>query len=126
MGPKRVSLSPSAPTPPTWLDREAAAEWRRVVPPLESIGVLSKVDRGVLASYCTAWSHAVKARAVLEESGLVVEGPRDGPAKNPAWQIYRDATTLATSLAKELYMTPAARLRSTMPEAPHGDEGVLD
>ena len=33
------------------------------------------------------------------------------------WQIWREATSMATALAKELLLTPNARLRSPMPEA---------
>jgi len=131
LGTRRVTLAPVAPQPPSWLDREAMAEWRRILPALEALGLLAKVDRAVVANYCTAWSHAVAARALLEESGLVVNGKRDGPAKSPAWQIYREAVTLCTTLGKELYLTPAARLRSTMPAPPDDDSsgwksGILD
>lgn len=133
--PKRVKLAPVAPKPPSWLDREAAAEWRRVVPGLESIGVLATVDRAVVANYCAAWSKAVRAGAILDGEGLMTEETRltkQGEpyvirARHPVWQVYREATALATALAKELYLTPNARLRSTMPEAPEdGEAGILD
>jgi phage terminase small subunit len=50
----QVKARPVAPTPPTWLDREARAEWRRVTPELERLGLLSHIDRGMLTLYCDA------------------------------------------------------------------------
>jgi P27 family predicted phage terminase small subunit len=124
---KKVKLTPSRPNPPTGLDREAAAEWRRIVPELDDKGLLSKVDRGVLTAYCRAWSHACAAQKILEEGDLVLPGTEDyGPRKHPAWQIWREATTLATALQKELLLTPSARLRATMPEAADGKNGSDD
>ena len=47
---------PVNPTQPDWLLREAKAEWRRVVPELERMGLLTTVDRAALATYCQAWA----------------------------------------------------------------------
>lgn len=117
--PRRLKLPPKAPAAPTWLDREAKAEWNRVVPSLERMGVLATVDRAVLATYCSAWSEFVKAQAALRKDGLY--SPRsDRDAKHPLWQVWREAATQIRELAKELYLTPTARLRSEIPE---GDAG---
>lgn len=114
---------------PTWLDREGKAEWRRVVPELNKLGILGKVDRAVLATYCDTWSKFTEARRLLKD-GLVVTYRSDrGPTKNPAWQIYRDAATLLYSLAKDLGLAPAARLRMQLPggKGPEDDGGgILD
>ena len=45
-----------APSCPTWLLREAKAEWKRVVKELEPLGVLTGVDRACLAAYCQLWA----------------------------------------------------------------------
>ncbi len=37
---------------PRWLNAEGKLEWARIVPELELIGLLTKVDRGVLSIYC--------------------------------------------------------------------------
>lgn len=126
-GVKKVKLPPGAPDPPADLDAEAAAEWKRVVPLLDKQGLLSKVDRGVLASYCRAWSHSCKAEHWLKD-GLILIDRNSDERKSPAWQIWREATVVLASLAKECLLTPAARLRATMPEGTDGEdgEGVLD
>ncbi len=55
----------SAPMCPRWLDAAAKAEWRRLVPQLQSMGVLAKTDLGVLAGYCRQWSKWVEAERAL-------------------------------------------------------------
>lgn len=119
----------SAPSMPTWLDREGRAEWRRVVPELERLGVIATVDRAVLGLYCDVWSKAAQARLLLRD-GLIHEGAR-GPSdrkKNPAWQIYRDALAECRALWKELALTPVSRHRLDLPEVPNESaaEGLLD
>lgn len=121
---QRVKAAPSAPNPPTWLDREARAEWRRVVPELDKLGILARLDRASLATYCDAWSRWVQARHLIAENGLVVDNPERGPVKNPAWQVYRDAAATVQALAKELGTTPAVRLRMTLPEKDAADDGA--
>ncbi|MCM2580456.1 phage terminase small subunit P27 family [Streptomyces meridianus] len=128
--PARVTAKPGAPAAPSWLDTEAKAEWRRVVPELDRLGVLSKVDRAALATYCAAWSKFVAAEKLLQGDDLVAERRAgNGPAKNPAWQIWREAATTVAMLAKELFVTPSSRLRSVKPEGDDGGDqgaGILD
>lgn len=122
-------IPPGRPSAPPWLDAEALAEWKRVVPDLDKLGVLAKVDRATVANYCTAVSIAMQAQAHLAADGLI-RAPRadNPPGKSPAWQVFREAATLAAALAKELLLTPNARLRATMPEAKDAEEGegILD
>ncbi|WP_457541891.1 phage terminase small subunit P27 family [Streptomyces filamentosus] len=126
--PQRVTAVPSAPDAPSWLDQEAAAEWARVVPQLDALGVLAQLDRATLATYCAAWSKFVAAERLLQGDDLVAERRAgNGPAKNPAWQIWREAATTVAALAKELFLTPSARLRSVKPEADDDPEDdILD
>lgn len=119
--PKALKLPPGSPTAPADLAAEAKAEWDRIVPSLDARGLLATVDRGVIASYCRAWAHACVAETALE-SGLVRIDSNGEERKSPAWQIWREATALAAALAKELLLTPNARLRATMPEAGDGDK----
>lgn len=119
--PRRLKLPPKAPKAPTWLPREAKAEWNRVVPGLDRMGVLAEVDRGVLTAYCLAWHQMVEAAKKLEADGIVRPGRDKADAKHPAWQVFRESATQLREFAKELYLTPTARLRS---ELPQGDAGA--
>jgi P27 family predicted phage terminase small subunit len=126
--PQRVTASPSVPDIPEWLDAEAVAEWDRVVPELNRLGVLSAVDRATLATYCAAWSRWKAAEMLLQADDLVAERRAgNGPAKHPAWQVWREAATTVAALAKELFLTPSSRLRSVKPGDDDGPEDdILD
>ncbi|MEV8156552.1 phage terminase small subunit P27 family [Streptomyces fradiae] len=127
--PSRVTAPPGVPEAPDWLEAEARAEWDRIVPDLDRLGVLAKVDRAALSTYCAAWSKFVEAERLLQSDDLVAERRAgNGPAKSPAWQIWREAATTVAALAKELFITPNARLRAVKPEGDDGNEGdgILD
>lgn len=127
---KHLVARPGEPVMPTWLDREGQAEWKRVVPDLANMGVLAKVDRGILATYCDAWSKLLRARRELGTQALVVDGAK-GEVRNPRFLVWRDAALLVETLAKQVFVTPPARLRAVRPEGASGvvddeGEGILD
>ena len=94
-GQRRLNLhepkpTPGAPTCPGWLSREAKAEWKRVVPELERLGMLAKIDRAELAAYCQSWAEYVEAAKSAQVEGAVIEGKR-GPQKNPNCTVLNEA-----------------------------------
>jgi P27 family predicted phage terminase small subunit len=123
--PRQVKARPSAPACPTWLDREAKAEWRRIVPPLDKLGLLSGVDRGVLTAYVTTWSEWVEAAKQLRGAELVLDSAdlRDGPKANPLLRQYRQLVTQLLALAQQLGLTPTSRLRMNAPTPDPDDDG---
>lgn len=122
---KRLVLPPVAPKPPAGLGRLAASEWRRVVPQLEAAGVLSEIDRGILTAYVTAWQHMIEAERIISKEGLTRK-TKDGTTRHPAWIIYREANRTMIAAARELYLTPTARLRIPVPAGAQVDDGSSD
>lgn len=130
-GGRKVNEGPSyvrvAPTPPTWLDREAKAEWKRVVPELERLRLLSRVTRSSLVAYCETWSLFVAATRAVHEDGLTVENHatrKDGTEStwitaNPAVTIQRNASSELRRWATEYGLTPASeqKVKPSDPEA---------
>jgi P27 family predicted phage terminase small subunit len=96
---------------PRTLKGEARAEWNRIVPELEAIGVLATIDRGVLIRYCTAWADWVELDEQLQKSGRIVRGQK-GLVRNPLWLLRRDAEETLIELGRQLGLTPIARLRA--------------
>jgi P27 family predicted phage terminase small subunit len=96
---------------PRDLAPEAKAEWRRVVPVLEDMGVLAAVDRGVLIRYVSAWADWCEFTVLLQQSGKLIKGQK-GIVRNPAWLLKRDAEQALADLARQLGLTPTARLRA--------------
>src|SRR6266849_5945658 len=60
---------------PSKMSREAVAEWRRIVPQLTAIGLLTKLDRAMLALYCESWADVVELRLNILEFGRTFTTP---------------------------------------------------
>jgi P27 family predicted phage terminase small subunit len=121
----RPQADPGVPPMPADLDAEAKAEWKRVTPELVRLGLLGRtLDRAVLTAYCDAWSKFCRARAPLAKT-LTHTDKNGDVRKHPGWQIYREASVLVTSLAKELGLSPNARGRMRAPE-PEPDAASRD
>ncbi|MBU8819557.1 phage terminase small subunit P27 family [Mycolicibacterium goodii] len=105
----------AAPNPPTWLSREAKAEWKRVAPGLQQLDLVKPEDRATLAAYCEVWSRWVAATREIHKSGLVVRNTavrKDGTestwfTKNPAVAIAEQAETRLRQYANDFGLTPA-------------------
>lgn len=100
---KEPKPPPIAPEPPDWLDEEARTEWNRVVPDLESMGLLSRIDRSALAAYCSVWSKYVVAETMVSDDW------RHGVATARLRDQLRAFIT-------EFGMSPVARARISVPQ----------
>src|SRR5690349_6182098 len=67
--PKPPTESPSC---PSWLNVEAKREWRRIVPELERLHLIARVDRAALAAYCQSWARWLQAERVIEDHGMTM------------------------------------------------------
>ena len=85
-----LTTDPRVLNPEPWLPLEAKREWRRIVPELDRIGLLARLDRGVLSTWCASWAQYRQAVELLARDGPVVQGAR-GKVKHPAAQAARDA-----------------------------------
>lgn len=124
-----VKAVPGVPEAPEWLSEAAKAEWERVSPELARIGVLSRLDRGALTSYCFWWAvfeDLASTVMALEESERVVDDNRGSVKKNPLIQQCRDASDRYQAWAQQCALTPAARGRMRAPESEPGDDADLD
>jgi P27 family predicted phage terminase small subunit len=117
-----------APKPPADLSGEAFAEWCRIVPDLDAIGLLAKVDRGYLVAYCEAWASFNEARTEIAERGILIPGRDGGLVKNPAAQIMKDSMDAMLKFGAKFGLSPGDRARmGTAPKAeePEGHEATV-
>ncbi len=98
------------PKPPSWLSREAAAEWRRVVPELTRLDLLKEADRSLLVAYCETWARFVEATRVIQVEGLTHE-PKQGTLARPEVAIARNAARELRSFASIFGLGPAYEAR---------------
>jgi P27 family predicted phage terminase small subunit len=116
----------AAPEMASDMEGEAAAEWARVVPEIESMGLLTTLDRGALIRYCRAWADWCDLDEKLRATGLLVKGARDGLVRNPLWMMRSDIENTLRELGKQIGLTPAARLRAGVKhEEPEVDESQV-
>lgn len=98
-----------APNAPTWLSREAKAEWRRIVPGLTRLDLVKPEDRATLTAYCETWSTFVEATRTVQREGLTVENPQSGRVSvHPAVMVKDKAATQLRHYAAHFGLTPAA------------------
>ena len=108
---------------PDWLDETAQAMWNHLIPLLEGMGVLTRIDGNALARYCSLWSRWRKMEAFIQDKGEMypLRGD-DGKVKCfQQWTQVSIAGKLAlqlTRLEQEFGMTPSARARIQIAQAP--------
>ena len=67
------------PDAPETLDDVARAEWDRITFELVKAGLLTKLDRAVLALYCQTWSIYVEAESKVRTRGRVFKSKSGHP-----------------------------------------------
>ncbi|PZH18771.1 phage terminase small subunit P27 family [Streptomyces sp. NTH33] len=125
-GPAFRRIPPKA---PTWLSREAAAEWRRVAPGLQRLDLLKEEDRAMLAAYCETWSVFVTATRDVTAKGLTVKQVTTRPdgstsektIANPSVAIARNAGRELRGFAAQFGLSPSTE-QALSRGADDGDE----
>jgi P27 family predicted phage terminase small subunit len=105
--PQPVGMMPAC---PDWLNEDAHAEWLRVVPQLEDMGIIGATDFTVLVGYCESWSQYKMAAEMLERTGPLHKPRNDGEVRrNPVVFILKDAREAMLKFARELGLSPSSR-----------------
>jgi len=110
-GRRSLELTAGRPSRPRWLSREAAAEWRRVVPLLEDAGVLTELDGGVLAGFCECLADLRRTSAIIERDGYSFTTESGYSAPRPEVAIRKAALAQLRQYAAHLGLSPASRTR---------------
>lgn len=117
--PKPKPISPKC---PSWLDKEAKKEWKRVAPELERLGLLTIVDGAALAAYCQAYSRWKRAEELVKKEGLVVATESGYLMPHPAVKIAEKSMQLIRGFCTEFGLTPSSRGRMSLPVERSDDE----
>lgn len=106
------------PTCPSWLSYQAKAEWKRVVPELERLGLITIVDRAALTGYCEAYARYVKAAKAIQDSftyDYIDQSFKTKRARKPEVDICRDSLNQVKAFCIEFGLTPSSRGRMSVP-----------
>ena len=101
----------SVPECPEHLGDDARSEWLRIVPELESLGLLSQIDRAALAAYCTAYGRWTEAERELQANGLVFITPNGHQQASPYLSVANKALAQLRQFIQEFGLSPASRSR---------------
>ncbi len=97
---------------PTWLAAEAKREWAIIVPHLESLGLLTMVDKAALAAYCTAWAEFRQATETLQRKGRYITIKATGYVQShPAVSQQRSAWAAIKTFSALFGLDPADRTK---------------
>ena len=121
---------PVAPNCPKHLDKVARAEWNRMAPLLEKLGILTEIDGTAFAAYCQLYSRWIAIEKELRNSKLLMlkhtidgAGNEHIEAKaNPLEVMARQTLQQIRSYCMEFGMTPSSRSRMTIVGKEEDDE----
>jgi P27 family predicted phage terminase small subunit len=100
-----------APRCPSWLEPEAKKEWKRMAKTLETIGVLTQVDKAAFAGYCQAYARWKEAEEFLSKHGTIFKTPSGYIQQVPQVSIAQTYLKVMKDFCSEFGLTPAARTR---------------
>ncbi|WP_347312034.1 phage terminase small subunit P27 family [Defluviimonas sp. SAOS-178_SWC] len=107
------------PTCPAHLSATAKTEWKRLACVLNEIGLLTQIDRTVLAAYCQAYGRWVEAERKLAETPPLLKTPAGYVQVSPWITISNKQVELMTRLMAELGLSPSSRSRLAV-QIPNG------
>jgi P27 family predicted phage terminase small subunit len=125
----------TVPEPPPELLDDARKEWDRLAVPLSKLGLLTELDRGVLAALCQAYGRWVVAERGIAAlalrqptlQGLLIKTTNGNMIQNPLVGIANKAFADYVRYAGEFGMTPSARSRiSTAKDTGNDGRGIAE
>lgn len=111
---------------PKWIDSYAKQAWRQLVPQLESLGVLTLLDKHALVVLCQTWARWKKAEEFIQQHGETYPVRDDKGDVRYMKRFPEVATAEACARTLNRYfaefgLTPSARSRITVTEPSSSD-----
>lgn len=102
---------------PEWLEPAARAEWDRLVPELDRLGLATSADRALLVTYCIAWADFVEASEHIAKEGRIVTGANGVEGRNVWGKVKTDAIEVLIKVSAHFGLSPSTRARLDVPAA---------
>ncbi len=112
---------PGRPRCPPWIDAYGKSAWRQIVPQLEQMGVLSKIDGHALVVLCQTWARWRKAEEFINKHGETYPVKDDAGKvrflkKFPQVSVAESCAKTLNRFMQEFGLTPSARTRISIPK----------
>jgi P27 family predicted phage terminase small subunit len=101
---------------PEHLPKDGRDAWNDIVPTLQEVGLLDRVDRLSLAAMCMAWARAMQAGKVIARQGHLVRGSQGQIREHPSLRTERENYRQFLTFAEHFALTPVARTRLGLAE----------
>ena len=112
---------------PRHLDKIARREWKRLLPILTQMRVLTEADGIHLGNLCTAYSTLIQAQEKLAKHGMLSKSPNGYVQQSPFLSISNTAMEQVIKLSRDFGLSPASRVRLYMePGGSVDDDGMDD
>jgi P27 family predicted phage terminase small subunit len=109
-------------TAPKFLNKYGRNEWKRLYPEYERLGLVTKADRALFATYCQVWGRLQEAEEEYKKSTFLVRNKKGGINKNPLLSIINECINQLHALGTQFGMTPVSRSRiNSTPKAKEED-----
>jgi P27 family predicted phage terminase small subunit len=102
---------------PDHLDAQAKKEWKRLIPILRRMKVLTEADGMTLANLCQAWSTLVKAQEKLTEMGILYKSPSGYVQQSPLFSMVNQCVDMIVPIE-------SPRLGGGIVQVPKPDPGI--
>jgi P27 family predicted phage terminase small subunit len=117
---------PKPPACPRWLDKEARAKWKALVPELSRLGLLTCVDGDVLCVYCEAFSSFRRAVETLRREGETFKTKKGYVGVHPAVAIRNAARHTIKNFAALFGLDPSSRARLSVPQEDEVEDDPIE
>lgn len=104
------------PTCPAWLSPTAKQEWKRLTPELSRLGLLNRLDRNILAGYCSTFALWRQNQETLNSQGSVYVTPKGVLLPRPELTVVKVVGELFQRFSSELGLSPTSRARLNIPD----------
>ena len=124
---------------PDWLKKDtvAFAEWNRVAPQLDALGLLTIVDGAALEGYCKSYSRWVAAEIQMDAAGAVIykpgkKGKNGEPSDSnylaplPQVAVAQKYLQICKSFMAEFGLSPSSRARMAIPGDAAADDDEFE
>jgi P27 family predicted phage terminase small subunit len=124
----------SAPKSPRWMSKEAKREWRRIVPHLARLKLMSDLDVAVLAMYCETYAQYIKAAKFIQEHGqtyTVDRYDKEGRLYDKTCHKYPEVGIMEACMdnvrkfASLFGLSPSDRARMVVPGAQEDEDEIF-
>lgn len=115
------------PLPPDFLSEQALLYWKRLVPMLDEMGLLTKADGDALAMYCQSLARLAECEKIINEEGSTYKtftssGELSQIKMRPEARLAKEMYGIVNRLGKEFGLSPSARahlnVQDSKPAAP--------